>query len=89
MATHNYGILANVHKRTNLCCGHHGALADEDMIANVHGKEGDAFAELFVGRTYHRVLANNTVSSTADIRQVATYYGSTLHNHFAIEYNIL
>lgn len=59
------------------------------MIANVHGKEGDAFAELLVGRTYHRVLAYNTVTPTAHIRQIPTYYGAALYNHLAIEHYVL
>lgn len=88
-STYDDGILANVHKGTNYGRRDHSALAYKDMIANVHGKEGDAFAKLFIGRSYHRVFANHTIPSGTHIGQIAAYYGPALYNHLAIEHNIL
>jgi len=59
------------------------------MLTDVHGKEGDSLAELFVRRSDDGVLANHTISSRPDIGQVAANDGAALYDHLAVQNNVL
>lgn len=59
------------------------------MVAYVHWKEGDAFAELFVRWPDHRILANHAVPTGSHIGQITANNCSALDDHFAVEDDIL
>ncbi len=87
--THDYHILSDVNVGADDSRVHDRTLANEDVVPNLEGEEGHAFAELLERRTDHGFRRYDAMSTHSDVGEVSTDDRLRLDDILAVQDNVL